>query len=242
MAHDYRIKKLALKVEYPPTLRVYSRMDDVAIKLASYFPDWERGAVAIELRNWDRRHTFKMLHKESLFLCDDPPVLNDDVRLGIHCLEAALKRFDCNRNLTASVGIHFVSGIDTEFDQLVHAMDAKFHVPQGSIPAFNGFTLLDTSYTIELKDDGHTGWTRKITAGPMTRTEWLSKNSLTVRISHLTGEEMDRHKQSVPPVFVFLALDSTRAGMGLRETIDMLPQIVQSTTEMANSFMAYCKD
>jgi hypothetical protein len=234
-------KKFQFKIEYAPTLHVFSRMDSTAMLLGHDFPDWERSANWIELRNWERRQVLRIGFKESYFCCDDPPVLNDEVHLGIRCMQQIAKRCEIAGPLKAFADIQMLSEYDGSFDELVALMHRKFHVQLPALPDFEQFDVADIAYVIAFKERGNTDWYRKLTAGPMNRKEWLIKNPLTMRASDLSGQLMDRHKSSVPPVFIFASLDGLRDNLRSNQLADAVPALLDSSLSLANSFFTYCK-
>jgi hypothetical protein len=235
------IKKLQIQLDYPPTLHVFSRMDNVALKLAHRFPDWERNPNAIELRNWEQKQLLRIGFKESYFCCDDPPVLDDEVQLCLSCIEQIVKRFELRGPLKVSAGIQMISEYEGLFEELVSHLHKKFHTQLPTIPGFDTVSVTDVAYVVDFKDRGSIEWQRKLSAGPMNRQEWLLKNPLTLRASDLAGALMDRHKISVPPVFIFASLDGIREGMRSNQLHDAVPKIISSSVSMGNSFFSFCK-
>ena len=75
-----------MRARFKPAIVVYNRMDVVAISLSESFPDWERTALAIELRNNDFHRRIQIDFRNCIYVCDDPVDIQAEIRLGVEAM------------------------------------------------------------------------------------------------------------------------------------------------------------
>jgi hypothetical protein len=60
-----RTMHLVMEARYKPTLALYGAMDRIGMDLASGYPDWERSALSLEIRNTKQQRRAIFIHRRA---------------------------------------------------------------------------------------------------------------------------------------------------------------------------------
>jgi hypothetical protein len=201
-----KIQKLMMRFGYKPNLAVYTRMDAVAATMTDEFPQWERSALSLDLRNPELHQRFQILFNYCYFSCDEPSNPTESVAMANRLMDFALKKFEIGK--LERVGVAYFSIVEDKrsFRDLVLACDKAFHVPLATIPAFDDCHLADTAYIVSAKERD-TKWSRTVQVGPMIKSEFLAKFPFEIPLYDLEQKPLKAFQDAIPETFMFVSSD-----------------------------------
>lgn len=234
-----KVTKFALKVDFKPCLSVYTRMDSIGTALLHEFPDWNRTALSLELRNYNNRRLFRMAHNHCFFERDNPDDLSSELEFAGKVMDSALRKFEVNKISKAGVLHLFAAAQELSFEDVVVRFDNKFHASFSSLSPFDDSTLVDTAYVVNVRDRDDKTWTRNIQSGPMSRHEYFDRYPATVKLNLQSSSDLEALHSTIPEVFLFTLIDATCEDIERSRLIRNLSDVATASNQMAgrlNSF------
>jgi len=206
------LKKLVVDFRYKPTLRVYESMDVVGRTLSDDFPDWERAALALEIRNRQKHRRLVIQFRQSVFDCINPGNEEEEFDVAKKSVKSVSDKVDIAKFERFAVRFWFVAEFKGEYESLVRLVYRKFCTPVESLAPFAEYVLKDAAYAVELSRDE---WTYGVRVGPMTKDEWFSTVHHERKAFETApdGETFEKYAQTLPDRFVYVDLDVRREHM-----------------------------
>jgi hypothetical protein len=217
-------------------------MDSVGTSRIHEFPQWERGALSLTVRNPEVHRCFSMAYMNCYFECDFPEDVDREIALALETGEQALKKFEINKLTRLGLAQFFTLETDRGFDDLVHRLDAKFHKPFSDLSPFQDFRLSDTAYTITINDKSGEQWSRTLQIGPMTRGEWFTRFPLDVRQFKIETQSIESYKTQIPEMFTFISIDAGYVNGTRQQLIRNTPDVARQSQRIAQDLLTYIEE
>lgn len=228
-----------IEIRYRPTLRVYAGMDQVGLKLAQEFPDWERSHLWLELRNKTEHRRLRISHQQTFFDRDAPVSIEEDLTIAREAIVAVNQELKIAEYARFGMRSYFTAETETGFQKLVEQVYGKLCIPIKQINAFAGMELSDAGYTVNLVENE---WTYHVTAGPMEKSQWLSlvrHEPAIFEADHPTNS-FERFRETLPERFLFVDVDVFRENVTVDDALKVLRARQEKSHEIANKLVLQC--
>ena len=98
-----------------------------------------------------------------------------------------------------------------------------FHIPFSKLSAFDDCRLADSTYlaTVAERDSK---WERLVQLGPMTRSEYWTRNPLDVALFNLQETPQSQIKDSIPETLAFVQIDAYHIACERQYAVTNLPE------------------
>ena len=232
------LKKLVIDFRYKPTLRVYERMDHVGLALSSDFPDWQRGPLALEIRNRQKHRRLQIQFRQSVFDCINPANEEDEFEVGKKSVKTVCDKVDIAEFERFAVRFWFLADFKDEYESLVDLVYGKFCTPIERLSPFTEYTLKDAAYAVDLSRDG---WTYAVRIGPMTKDEWFSNvhHERSAFETEPDGETFEKYDRTIPDRFLYLDVDVRCEGVLHEEARESIRRLRTRTHGIVDGIIQY---
>ncbi|OHB70230.1 MAG: hypothetical protein A2V70_13820 [Planctomycetes bacterium RBG_13_63_9] len=232
------LKKLVIQFRYKPTLKVFTRMDDIGLSLEKDYPDWVRNPLALELRNRQKHRRLVIQHTQSGFDCDGPQDPSAELEVARRSLKKVSDGLALSRFARFGMRSKFVVPSEDEFEDLVASVHQRFCAPIAGIPAFEGMTLADTAFVVNV---ARKEWTYNINLGPMSSEQWftLVRYNRDAFQDEPDGETFEKFRRTIPERFIFVDVDVSRTDVSTDEVLRVFQANYKRSAELARGLIEY---
>ena len=113
-------KRLVIDLRYRPTLRVYAHMDSIGVHFAKDFPDWERSALALEIRNRKTHRRLIVTHRQTVYDSLSPTADTAEFELVKEAVNLTCKRLDFQQFERFAICAWFVTASKQQLGDLAN--------------------------------------------------------------------------------------------------------------------------
>lgn len=238
-------RKIVVEWRYKPTLAFYPKMDGLGTKYAESFPDWQRTALNLEIRDKKRHRRVFWAHRRSFFEAETPENLAeafDTARRFIDEFCGAVGHRELTR---LGVRQWFAISRDESFAALLDRFSRKFLNPNDKLVSKADGVLTDTLYAVDF--DWKEGWKALFRAGPMTRKQWFES------VPYETGIFQDSpawereppkgtfedYRWSFPDPLLYLDLDCYQENLGAVDVASRIADCRQRSATFVDAVIKY---
>lgn len=205
------LRKLVIECRFRPTLDFYQLMDHAAKEFLSGYPDWQRSALTVEVKDI-KRHRRIYFSGRRLFVEYDfvsaPKNIDDAVDEASKELEKACNLIGLSILDRLGTRLWFAADVKKSFAALVDDIAERFTL-QSELSSVLPHTLSDVAYVAHF--DIPDSWKYSLRVGAMTRNEWFEK------VPHEAGlydadpenaeDNFERFRLSFPESLVHVDID-----------------------------------
>lgn len=241
MLQNVPLKKLVVELRYKPDLGFYGKMDGIGLELAEDFPDWERSALTLEVRNRKKHRRLFLSHSRAFIDVDAADPTNDFDRiekvLRKVCPRLAVKEF-------ARIGVRqwFVADLDKTFALMVDQFSERFLPKNADLTGILTDKTKDVAYVADFETGE--GWRYNLRVGPMEKSQWFTT------VAHEMGafeqgdeatETFEAFKRSFPDQFLYIDIDSYKEDQPTDKLEWFLVSVRRRSHDLATKLVQYCR-
>jgi len=236
---DVPVRNLVVEWRYAPNLAVYAAMDQLGIEMQDVYPDWQRSALTLELRDKKHCRRFVMAYNRTFFHVVEPS--NKQVSIE---LDNAIEMFEKLSNRTSiqslkRVGLRQWAAFpekDDPLERLTARMANRFQPDNKNLLEALSGTVEDLSYVVDVKHNE--GWKYALRAGPMPKKQWFEA------VPHeesafASPEAFAKYKDEFPETIFFVDMDASKEDVPYTESKMLLRKIRSSSHEIFQRLNAY---
>jgi hypothetical protein len=236
------LKKFVIEVRYKPTLRAYDGMDRVGLALSQEFPDWQRGPLALEIRNKKDHRRLVVTHNKSFFDCVGPDSEAEDVEIARKSIKTVCDKIDIVKFERFGFRCWFAAAVvaPRDYESFARLIYRKFCTPLSDLRAFSKYTLKDSGYTVDVSRDE---WTYGVRVGPMTKDDWFSSVHHERQAFEMDsdGATFEKYADTLPDVLVFFDVDIWREGIPYIDADRALGRQSRRAREIVDGLLEYLR-
>ncbi len=235
------LKKLVVELRYKPELGFYAKMDSVGVKLADEFPDWERSALTVEVRDKKRHRRVFMGHNRCFFEADAPD-LDSVFQFASGVLNNVCTGLSIGIVQRIGVRQWFAVDLKKSFALIVDEISNRFFLRSGDLSAILPDKTHDLAYTMIYETSE--GWKYLLRLGPMVRKEWfqyIHHEPNLFQVSEEGEKSFDKFRESVPEHFLFIDIDSHREDYPAQKLEEFLTAVRRKTETVVPKLIDFCK-
>jgi hypothetical protein len=235
------LKKLVVELRYKPNLGFYGKMDAVGIELAEEFPDWERSALTLEVRN-KKKHRRLYLASMRVFYEADNADPDADFEVAEKLLTRTCPKLDVTTLSRAGIRQWFAADLGKAFAPMVDEFAERF---LGHMPECAGILsdkTKDVAYVVDYETDDR--WRYNLRMGPMIRSQWFAvvpHGSDAFERGDDAAETFDKFRQSFPEQFIYVDIDCYREDLPVGELADFMKAVRRRSHDLAAKLIDYCR-
>ena len=241
MLQKVPLKKLVVELRYKPDLGFYGKMDAIGLELSEDFPDWERSALTLEVRNKKKHRRLFLSHSRAFIDMDaaDPNSDFDRIEklLGKVCPKLAVKEF-------ARIGVRqwFVADLDKTFALMVDQFSERFLPKNPDLSGILSDKTKDVAYVADFETAE--GWRYNLRMGPMVKSQWFTT------VAHEPGafdqgdeatETFEAFRKSFPDQFLYIDIDSYKEEYPADKLGKFLGSVRRRSHDLASKLTEYCR-
>ncbi len=232
------IKNLVVEWRYEPRLALYSKMDQIGLDFAEDYPDWERTALTLEIRNKKHRRRFFMSYRRSFF--DAIISAGSDASTELDQAAKLFERLSNNLEIHTPkrIGIRQWAAFKSEdpFSELVRRATKKFHPTSDSLNQLLRGTIRDIGYVADITTDQ--GWKYGLRAGPMERDQWFQL------VPHEQGlfespQELTTYREEFCERLFYIDLDCFKEDVPPSDLTSFISVIRSTSRDIISDFYKY---
>lgn len=227
------VKNLVVEWRYKANLAIYSKMDEVGLHFQDEYPDWQRSALTLEIRNKKARRRFFISHSRCFYDVVGP--MDNDIAREMEEANELFVRLAEAAQITkvTRVGIRqwAAFGKDQPFKDLAKRVKAKFHPAKGEIEAVLQGTVEDLGYIVDVAVEA--GWKYRLWIGPMEKKQWFE---IVVNDEGLFPTPLDfaTYKETFPSQFLYADIDSYKEDVTLCDLTAWMSESRRITHQIFN--------
>lgn len=239
------LRKIVVEWRYKPMLAFYPKMDALGTEHAEAFPDWQRTALSLEIRDKKRHRRVFWSHRRSFFEAENPENLPDTFAIIGRFIDKFCREVGHRELTRLGVRQWFAIPRDESFAALLDRFSSKFLNPNDKLISEAGGSLTDTLYAVDF--NWKEGWKAALRAGPMMRKQWFDS------IPYETGIFQDApawereppkgtfedYRWSIPDQLLFLDLDCYQEDIAVADVVSRLLDCRQQSTTLVDAVIKY---
>lgn len=231
-----KVRHLVMELRYEPSLAFYSVMDKIGFDLAASYPDWERSALTLEIRDKKNKRRGFLSHQRSFFEAVD--FANQAVEF-----EKAVKFFEklhheLKFTRVRRIGIRQWAAVvlEEKFEKVVKDMARKLYSTEQALTNALHGTLDDMLFAVHVR--ANTGWKYHLKMGPMLRKQWFEVIPYE-RALFPDEEAFKVFKESIPETMVFIDFDGFQEDIPYSELSSAVASIRRGAEEVFRDLANY---
>lgn len=241
MLRTLPLKKLVVELRYKPSLGFYSKMDSIGLELGGEFQDWERSALAVEVRNKKRHRRIFMSHARSFYEADAPEP-DTEFQFAAGKLTNVCKGLSVDRLLRIGIRQWFAADLNKAFALMVDEIAERFLLRSDELSAVLPDKTHDLAYSMVY--EAAEGWKYNLRLGPMVKKEWFQfifhEPNLFEDVEQ--GERsFEKFRESIPEQFLLIDIDSYREDHPAQELDEFMTTVRRKTHDVASRLIDICK-
>jgi len=231
-------KHLVVEMRYDPTLAFYGLMDKIGLDLIKHYPDWERSALTLEIRDKKHKRRCFLGHQRCFFEAVDFTAEATELEQASKLLEKM--HFELRFTKVRRFGVRrLISVAATEpYAELVRNVAAKFHPKSERLDKMLRGKLEDVAYVVDVRTD--LGWRYHLRVGPMERKQWFELIPYEIGIFNVP-EDFPKYRDSFPERMYFIDLDCYQEDIAFSDIAPVMAATRQASAEMVSELMQYLK-
>jgi hypothetical protein len=233
-------KRLVIECRYPPSLHFYSKMDNVGQSFLTDFPDWQRTALSLELR--DRRdHKRAHLSFGRMFFefnkLDEPLAALDQ---AVEIYSSASKEFQITENKRLGVRTFYALTFEPSFESLKDKVVSRFFQSSHDIDQMLDGPITDTAYVVDLGPNS-AGWEAHLRLGPMHRKQWFEVVPYERELFPPPGDRdpFEQFKKTIPDPMIYVDLDLFRSDVAATDVADKIREAFEIAQTKTRAFVRF---
>lgn len=243
MQLEFPLRKLILEWRYAPNLKIYRMMDSLGGDLHDQFPDWERSALTLEIRDKKRHRRIFYSHARSFFEADFERIDQEDYTRQVEVGKDALGKVAHSLEFTElqRLGMRhwFAMADDRSFPALVDVIRERFYA--NGFDGVHDATIADVSYQTSFEHSK--GWGLNLRIGPMERLQWFQEAVPYERGIYERTIEVDAFRkmvESFPKQFIFVDIDYSKSNARVADAPGILIEMREHCKSTLNNIVSYC--
>ena len=168
MLQKLPLKKVVAELRYKPDLGFYGKMDRIGLELGGEFPDWERSALTVEVRN-KKRHRRVFISHSRCFYEADAPDPDTEFQFAADQLKKVCEGLSVDTLLRTGVRQWFAADLNKAFALMVDEIASRFLAHADELSAVLPDKTHDLAYSKIY--EAPEGWKYNLRMGPMVKKE-----------------------------------------------------------------------
>lgn len=230
------IKHIVLELRYAPTLAIYAKMDEIGLAFAEGFPDWERSALTLEIRNKRKHRRFFMSHHRAFYEAAGFSVEGPEFDWGKKLFDKLHHDLKFTKLLRLGVRQFVASRADEPFPKLVKLAVERLHPQSPELDKMVRGTIEDLAYVANVVTPD--GWKYRLNVGPMERKQWFEVIHYEPNLFE-SKEDFEKYKASIPERMFFIDMDSYREDLAFVDVAATITSVRNVTSQVASDMLKF---
>ena len=244
MLQTVPIRKLVIELRYKPDLGFYGKMDDIALRFAEKFPDWERSPLTVEIRNKKKHRRVFLSHARCFFERDfeseDP---YGEFEFASSILEQVCNQLSVKQLQRMGVRQWVAADLGKSFALMVDEVAARFLNQQSDLAEILSDKTTDVAYVVNYETSE--GWKYHLRLGPMTRDEWfqrlLYERGMFKRADDDEAVTLEEYRQTIPENFLYIDVDCYQENLSASQLKQRITDFRRRSHELLGRLIEYSK-
>ena len=239
MLENVPARKLVLEWRYPPDLHFYGKMDEIALKFADQFKDWERSALTVEVREKVKHRRTHLAFNRSFYEVDSPKEPSSECEIAYKFLDATAHALNLTKLTRVGLRYWFAIDLGLSFPALVDLVHDRFYAAK-PLAEMLPETVKDVSFITYYTHSN--GWQFNLRVGPMESEQWFReiKYEPALHQSDDDPSAFAKLKKSIPEQFLYVDVDYFKEDVRLTDVPGMLVELRAHCQELVSSLKTYC--
>jgi hypothetical protein len=241
---DIPPEKLVAEWRYKPTLRFYPQLDQLGQEFLDQYPDWERTALTLEVRNIRRHRRVHFAFGRCFYEADGKVDLYNEFNTIGNTIGRTCERIGIDRIERIGIRQFFAIDFELSFAALMDKVHAKLFVQDERLTAALGAAVKDVGYVAEMESDD--GFKYHLRLGPMLKRQWMEMVPLDPdNFERPVTEEsatFKKYASLIPDQFLYIDFDCARIGCTVAEAKECVAHAKRRAQDLANSLSAYVRE
>jgi len=205
------------------------------------FPDWERSALTVEIRDKKRHRRIHLSVKRGFFDVDGPNPLIDVDQPG-KLASKVCRELEITSLTRCGVRQWFAADLDKPFALMVDEVAQRFLNRGPDLTAILADKVHDVAYTVDYETNE--GWRYNLRLGPMLKSQWF-QTILYEQGNFETGEDavetFEKYQDGFPEQFLFIDVDCYRDDVGADKMEALLTAMRRKSHELVARLIEFAK-
>ncbi len=241
MLRTLPLKKLVMELRYKPDLGFYGKMDSVGMQMEDQFPDWERSALTVEVRNKKRHRRVFLSHNRCFYEADDPDA-DSEFQYAASLLKKVCEGLSVGTLLRVGVRQWFAADLNKPFALMVDEIGKRFLLQSEELSGILPDKSHDLAYTVIYETPE--GWKYHLRLGPMVKKEWFQyiyHEPMLFETPDEGEKTFAKFRESIPDQFLFFDIDSHREDYPAQKLDEFLTAVRRKTHDVVAKLIDFCK-
>lgn len=235
---DVPVRNLAIEWRYEHSLAIYSSMDQVGIAFKDSYPDWQRTALTLELRDKKHRRRFYMSFNRCFFHTANPDDATIELDKAVPLFDLLAQKMDIKT--VKRIGLRQWSAFPRQesLKELVQLTARRFQPTSEKLLDLLQGTVEDVSYVTEATHVS--GWKYNLRLGPMEKKQWFE--IVEFEGGAFEPKAAEEFKESFPEVFLYIDMDASKEDVPYSETKILLQSMREGSHKVMRGLHDYLKE
>jgi hypothetical protein len=240
------LKKFVLEWRYKPDLKFYGEMDSLGEDLASKYPEWQRSALSLEMRNTQKHRRVLFSFDRSFFEWDEPHDTVMDIDAAAIVMQKMCRKLSMANLSRVGLRQWFAYSADEALEVLVELVSERLLLRTEKLDGILGGTVRDVAYVLDLKDEA--GWKYNLRLGPMEKKQWfqITPHDPVMYEPDDQGKDdaktLKEFRRSFPSNFIYMDIDCFYEDCSADKAFQFVTNARRKSQKLAKDLISYLRE